>query len=68
LDGFFQCGKFDETQLMPMFVCQRFHLSDIASPCKANHHCCHCPSPVKILAHPKSLPSWLIAFDGIWCG
>jgi hypothetical protein len=52
LDGFFQCGKFDETQLMPMLVCQRFHLSDIASPCKANHHC-HCPSPVKILAHPK---------------
>jgi hypothetical protein len=53
LDGFLKCGEFDETQFVPMLVCQRFHLSDIASPCKANHHCCHCPSPVKILAHPK---------------
>ncbi|MFA0759386.1 MAG: hypothetical protein NOOUEUKL_002065, partial [Candidatus Fervidibacter sp.] len=53
LNGFFQSSQFDEPEFMPVFICQRFYLSDIASPCRANHHCCHCPSPVKILAHPK---------------
>jgi hypothetical protein len=43
LDGFLKCGKFDETQLMPMLICQsldRFQVTPLGQP-NLNIHANH---------------------------
>jgi hypothetical protein len=46
LDGFFQCGKFDETQLMPMLVCQSLDSLQLTPLCQPNLNI-HANHPLK---------------------
>jgi hypothetical protein len=46
LDGFLKCGKFDETQLMPMLVCQSLDSLQLTPLCQPNLNI-HANHPLK---------------------